>query len=116
MKCCAHGLDGRGVKIRLPKGLRMLFISKAHRYIWGPPSLLYNGYQVSFPVVERPRCGVDHPTPSSCEVKERVEVHLCSPSALHDLLYGELYLTLLAGNIVIVVTAMIGLYVHIHDP
>jgi hypothetical protein len=28
---------------------------------WGPPSLLYNGYQVSFPGVKRPGRGVDHP-------------------------------------------------------
>ena len=28
---------------------------------WGPPSLLYNGYRVSFPDVKRPERGVDHP-------------------------------------------------------
>jgi hypothetical protein len=28
---------------------------------WGPPSLLYNGYRVSFPGVKRPGRGVDHP-------------------------------------------------------
>jgi hypothetical protein len=28
---------------------------------WGPPSLLYDGYRVSFPRVERPGRGVDHP-------------------------------------------------------
>jgi len=27
---------------------------------WGPPSLLYNGYRVSFPGIKRPRRGVDH--------------------------------------------------------
>jgi hypothetical protein len=45
----------------------------------GPPSLVYNGYRVSFPVVKRPELGFDHPTPSSAEVKERVELYLCSP-------------------------------------
>ena len=30
--------------------------------------------------VKRPGRGVDHPTPSSAEVKERVELHLYSPS------------------------------------
>jgi hypothetical protein len=29
----------------------------------------------SFPGVKRPGCGVDHPTPSNAEVKERVEVY-----------------------------------------
>jgi len=47
---------------------------------WGPPSLLYNGYRVSFPGVKRPGRGVDHPTPSSAEVKESVELYLYSPS------------------------------------
>ena len=44
---------------------------------WGPPSLLYNRYRVS------PRGKADGawrwPTPSSAEVKERVELHLYSP-------------------------------------
>jgi hypothetical protein len=34
----------------------------------------------SFPMVKRPRRGVDHPPPSSAEVKERVELCLYSPS------------------------------------
>jgi hypothetical protein len=46
---------------------------------WGPPSLLYNGYRV-IPGVKRPGRGVDRPTPSSAEVKERVELYLYSPS------------------------------------
>jgi hypothetical protein len=43
---------------------------------WGPPSLLYNGYRVSFPRVKRPGRGFDHPPSSSAEVKERVELYL----------------------------------------
>ena len=46
----------------------------------GPPSLLYSGYRVSFPGVKRPRRGVDHPPPSSADVKERVGLYLYSPS------------------------------------
>jgi hypothetical protein len=61
MKFCAHGLDGTDVEIRLPKRLRIFFMSKAPRYIWGPLSLLFNGYHVSFPEVKRPGRGVDHP-------------------------------------------------------
>ena len=40
----------------------------------------------SFPGVKRPGRGVDHPPPSSAEVKERVELYLYSPMGLHELL------------------------------
>jgi hypothetical protein len=46
----------------------------------------------SFPGVKRPEHGVDHPPPSSTEVKERVELYLYSP--LCCLFQGELYLFL----------------------
>jgi hypothetical protein len=45
---------------------------------WGPPSLLYIGYQVSFPVVKRSGRGSNHPPQSSAEVNERVELYLYS--------------------------------------
>jgi hypothetical protein len=51
-----------------------IFCSRPDRP-WAPPSLLHNGYRVSFP-----GRGVDHPPPSSAEVKERVELYLYSPS------------------------------------
>jgi hypothetical protein len=38
---------------------------------WGPSSLLYTVCKVSFPGVKRPGRGVDHPTTSSAEVKEK---------------------------------------------
>jgi len=40
----------------------------------GPPCLLYSGYRVfsGGGGVKRPERDVDHPTPSSSEVKERV--------------------------------------------
>jgi len=43
---------------------------------WGPHSLLYSGYRVSFPGVKRLGRGVDHHFPSSVEVKIRVELYL----------------------------------------
>ena len=46
---------------------------------WVPRSLLYNGYRV-FPRVKWLGRGIDHPLPSSTEVKERVELYICSPS------------------------------------
>jgi len=33
----------------------------------------------SFPVVEQPGHGVDHPPPSNAEVKERVQLYLSPP-------------------------------------
>jgi len=44
----------------------------------------------SFPGVKRPGRGVDHPPPSSAEVKGRVELHL-PILGLRGLLWGELY-------------------------
>ena len=45
---------------------------------WGPPSLQFNWYRVSFLRVKRPGRGVNHPSPPSVEVKQRVEPHLYS--------------------------------------
>jgi hypothetical protein len=56
-----------------------IFLTRPDRP-WGPPSLLHNGYRVSFSGVKRPRHGVDHPSPSSAEAKERLELYLYSPS------------------------------------
>jgi hypothetical protein len=46
----------------------------------GPPSILYNGYGVSFPGIKRPGRSVYQPLPYSAEVKERVKLHLYTPS------------------------------------
>jgi hypothetical protein len=54
----------------------------------GPPSLLYNGYRVSFPWVKRPGRGVEHPPPTIAEVKEGVRT---PPQGRHGLFYGKLY-------------------------
>jgi hypothetical protein len=48
---------------------------------WGPPNLLYSGHWGG-EGVKRTRRGHDHPSPSSAEVKERVELHIYSPSGL----------------------------------
>jgi hypothetical protein len=46
---------------------------------WGACSLLYDRYRVCFAGVQWPGRGVNHPLPSNAEVKERVELYLCSP-------------------------------------
>jgi hypothetical protein len=48
--------------------------------LWGPPSLLHNGYGVSFPEVKQPERDISHPPPTSVEVKEREELYIYSPS------------------------------------
>ena len=62
---------------RIPVGSRF-----QHRQdgLWGPTRLLCFGYRVSFPVAKRPGRGVNHPLPFNAEVKESLELYLCSPS------------------------------------
>ena len=67
--------DGPGIESRE----RRIFHNRPDRP-WGQPSLLYNGHRVSLPGVKRPGRGVNHPPPSSAEVKERVELYLYSPT------------------------------------
>jgi len=47
---------------------------------WDPPSLLYNGYCVSFPGVKWPEHGTDHTLPSNAKVRERIELNLYTHS------------------------------------
>jgi hypothetical protein len=47
---------------------------------WGPPRLLYKWYRIFLSGVKWPGRGVDHPSLSSSEVKERVTLYLHSPS------------------------------------
>jgi hypothetical protein len=51
----------------------------------------------SLPGVKRPGRGVDHPPPSSAEVKERAELYLYSPFGPTRPVVGEIYFTLLQG-------------------
>ena len=68
-----YGLEGPGIESRWARFSALVQTgSKA-------PSLQHNGYRV-VPGLKRPGCGVDHPYPSSAEVKERAELYLYSPS------------------------------------
>ena len=80
-------LDGPGIKYRW----RRVFPDQSRPTV-GPPSLLYNGYRVSFLGVKRPGPGIDQPPTSNAEVKKRVELYLYYPLCLHGLFYGELCL------------------------
>jgi hypothetical protein len=64
-----YGLDGPGIESR-----------RIFRTLPDRPWAHHNGYGVSFPGVKRPGRGVNHPPPSSAEVKERVQLYLFSLS------------------------------------
>ena len=70
-----YGLDGPGIESR---GCEVF---RARQHLpRGPPSLLYNGYWVSFLGVKRPGCGADHTPPSSsAEVLNGLELYLRLP-------------------------------------
>ena len=60
----------------------------------GPPSLLYNGFRVSFTGGKPAGALRWLPTPPSAEVKERVELYFYSPLGLRGVFQDELYFTL----------------------
>jgi hypothetical protein len=43
-----HGLDGRGVWVRVPVGSRIFSSPRRPDRLWGPPNILSNGYRDSF--------------------------------------------------------------------
>ena len=70
-----YGVDGPGIKAR--------WVARLSAPVQTSPGAHLAPYTMgtgSFPVVNRPGRGVDHQTPSSAEVKERVELCLYSPS------------------------------------
>jgi hypothetical protein len=70
-----YRLDGLGIKSRW--GAR--FCAQVQTGPGAHPASYTMG-TVSFLGVKRLECGIDHPPPSSAEVKERVELYLYSPS------------------------------------
>jgi len=52
---------------------------------WGSPSLPYNGYRVSFPEVERPGRGVNHPSHLAPRLKKEWNYTSTPPLGLHGL-------------------------------
>ena len=66
-----YRLGGQGIK----SWWGDIFCSHTYR-LWHLPSLLYNVYQISFLGVKHSGHDIDHPPPSSAEVKERVEIFL----------------------------------------
>jgi len=69
-----YGLDSYRDRISVRTDLRT-----RPDWFWSPSSLLYNGYRV-LPGAKATGAWSWPPIPSSAEVKERVKVHLYSPS------------------------------------
>jgi hypothetical protein len=77
-----YGLDNRSSITG--KGRDFFFLRPRLYRLWGPLSILFNGYRDSFPGVKRPEREADHSPPSSAEVKnvwahrnEKRQVHVC---------------------------------------
>jgi len=70
-----YGLDGPGIESRKGRD----FSAHVQTGPWAYPASYTMG-TASFWRVKRPGRGVDHPPPSSAEVKENVELYRYSPS------------------------------------
>jgi len=57
----------------------------------GPTQPLVQEIWGLFPGVKRPEYGVNHPTPTNAEAKEKVELYYYPPLGLHGLFYDEVY-------------------------
>jgi hypothetical protein len=65
----AYALDEEGVRVRVPVG-QIIFSSPSRPYrLWGPPSLLSNGYRGFFPGGKDTGREADHSLPTTAEVK-----------------------------------------------
>jgi hypothetical protein len=66
------------------RGRGFFFYPLRSDWLWGPPSLLSNGYLGPFPGGKvRPGRDADHSLPSSAEVKNEQELYLLSPKRPH---------------------------------
>ena len=70
-----YGLEGSGIEFRLGPDF-----PHPSRPALEPTQTPLKAVPCLFSVVGRPGRGANHPTPSSAEVKERVELYLYSPS------------------------------------
>jgi hypothetical protein len=78
-----YGLGSPGMESR--QGA--IFFHTRPDWLWRPSSLLYNVYQISSQGVKRSERDFGH-TPPGSEVKNRVELHLYSPSGTPRPLLG----------------------------
>jgi hypothetical protein len=65
-----YRLDSPGIESLLGLGAAREIFHACPDQPWGPPTLLYNGYQVFPGGKVRPGCAADHSPPSSAAVME----------------------------------------------
>jgi hypothetical protein len=87
-----YELDDRG---SIPgRGKGFLFQPLYPERLWGPPSLLFNGYRGPFfGGKARPGRDADHSPPSSAELKKEEELYFHFPQAPPWCVAGQLYFT-----------------------
>ena len=78
-----YGLDGPWIESRWLRGFPHL-----SRPALGSTQPPIKWVLISFPRVKRPDCGVNHQSPSSSEVKERLEIYLYSTSGFSQTVQG----------------------------
>jgi hypothetical protein len=78
-----YGLDDRGVGVRVPVGARIVSSPQGPDRLWGPPSLLSNGYHGLLRRLSGQ--GVKLTTPKICWGQEYVDLYLHSPIRLHGI-------------------------------
>jgi hypothetical protein len=65
-----YGLYDRGVEVKVLVGVRIFTSPRSSDRLWGPPSLLPNGYRGFSPELKRPGREADHSPPTGADVKK----------------------------------------------
>jgi hypothetical protein len=65
-----YGMDDQGVGVRVPVGITIFTSSRRRDRLWGPPSLLSNGYRGLIPGVKRPERKADYSPATNAEFKK----------------------------------------------
>jgi hypothetical protein len=70
-----YGLDDGGFEVRVPVASRIFSSPNRPDRLWGPPSLLSNGYRGLSPVVMRQGREADHSPPANAKVHSPICLH-----------------------------------------
>jgi hypothetical protein len=85
-----YGLDGRRFGVRVPVGPRFFSFPRRPDRLWGPPSLLSNGYQGQFLRGKAAGAWSWPLTCIYCRGQECVDLYNHSPIPLHGVVFNQL--------------------------